>query len=97
MAWIAHSLCEPDVTPENGEVSHSEASSIALRTGLLCEEPAFAGWTGVPRAVPLASDCCCFVDAVPVSLMANSAKATITIVQATIEPSPTNLTIAAYT
>jgi hypothetical protein len=30
-------------------------------------------------------------------LTANSAKATITIAQATIEPSPTNLTIAAYT
>jgi hypothetical protein len=57
----------------------------------------FAGWTGVASAVPVASDCTCFFDAVLVSLTANSAKAAITIVQATIPPKPTNLTIAAYT
>ena len=97
MPWIAHSLCDPDVTPSNGEVSHSEASSIPLRTGLLCEEPAFAGSIGVASAVPLASELCCFVEAVLVWLIANSPKATITIAHAAIDPSPTNLITAAYT
>jgi len=33
---IIHSLCEPDVAPENGEVIALEASSTAARSELLC-------------------------------------------------------------
>src|SRR2546421_12866867 len=97
MPRIAHSLCDPDVRPSNGEVSHSEASSIALRT------PPSCGLATVCEAEPPASAATSpfsvrvwCVEAWLVWLIANREKETITIAHVPIEPSPTNLTIPQY-
>src|SRR5437588_7164582 len=98
MPWTAHSLCEPDVRLSKGEVSHSETSSIVLRTppscglgaGCLAVSPPSGGAS--PFSVRV-----CRVEAWLVWLTANSPKDAITIRHVTIEPSPINLAIAEYT
>jgi hypothetical protein len=47
---ITHSLLDPAVTPENGEVNTLEASSIALCTELSCPDEDFAGLVPVGAA-----------------------------------------------
>jgi hypothetical protein len=54
---MIHSLLDPAVTPENGEVNTLEASSIALCTELSCPDEDFAGLVTVGGAPPFTSLC----------------------------------------
>ena len=84
---MTHWLLDPAVTPENGEVSALEASSIALCTELSCGAAAFgetvlgglaAGAAGAPPSIS-----CWWADALLVWLTANSANDAIAIRQMT--------------
>ena len=86
MPRIAHSLLDPDVRAENGEVSPLAAPSIARCTWPGCALLATGG------GAPLTASCWTF-DALPVWLTAKITNDAITIAQITNEASLSNLTI----